>query len=107
LRIILLTVILLSTGQAHAQGQVFAPSRQDNSQCRMIAATVTQRASQGFQVLDRQQRSCDALPVLENAYRTLDTGRVQCGHGWARQLAILETDLLNALDYAGETCTRR
>ncbi len=90
---------------AAAQGQIVQrPMPQPASvSCHSIAMTVSQRASQGFQVLGARN-SCHAIQVLENAYNALDTGRMHCGHGWAQQLSMLETDLLDALDYAGETC---
>ncbi len=105
--ILLLGVIVMGSADTQAQSPTHRPIHiQPALHCERIAANVTQMAAEGFRVLNSQE-SCAAVPVLENTYRTLDSGRQRCGSGWAQTQTMLEMDLLEALDYAGETCEQR
>lgn len=101
---IIATVPSLTLAQGVAPYERPAPhSAPQAASCQTIALTISKRAEEGFVVLNSSE-VCAAFHSLQNAYSALDSGRMQCGRGWAQQLALLEMDLLDALDYAGESC---
>ena len=111
MRILFLTATILAvSGQAQAQAQsqiqVASARQHQGSHCQGLSAHLSQMASAGFQALNARQ-SCAASDLLEKTYRSLDSGRASCGRGWAQSQAGLEMDVLEALDYAGETCGAR
>lgn len=92
--------------QTRPQMQIASARHLSGAQCQNMAASLSQMASAGFRALNARQ-SCAASDMLEKTYRAFDSARMTCGRGWAQAQAGLEMDMLDALDYAGETCGRR
>ena len=107
----MIAALVIVSGAVAAAGAATAQARQTaqvqgGAYCSTLTADISRMASSGFQVLNAR-RFCAAVELLENAYRSFDSGRANCGRRWARSQAMLEMDLLDALDYAGEYCGPR
>ena len=99
-------LIVLSTSAVAQQPPSRPSPASQRVACEGHSSQIIQMAQRGFQTLGTH-KSCSAVPVLESTYRALDTGRAQCGRQWVQKMAMLESDLLDALDYAGEICYSR
>ena len=96
---------LAVSGPAVAQGRQTAQAPH-GAYCTSLSTNISRLASNGFRVLNARQ-FCAAVQLLESAYQSFDFARMNCGGRWAQAQAILEMDLLDALDYAGEACGPR